>query len=314
MKIRLKYVLTVSFTLLCLLFYSGCNNEKPQSNVNDVKTENNTDAGQTENVQQSTSVETTSAPIINPDGMTLESRFNAPSGYERTTAEEGSMTSFLRNYSLKKDGAPVLLYDGDEKWNQSAHAAVFKLPIENADLQQCADSVMRVYAEYYRSIGEYEKISFHFTNGFECSYAKWIQGYRVNISGNDVSWTKSAGYDESYESFVKYMRVVFSYAGTMSMDTYESEHISLSKLKVGDVILKGGSPGHVVMVVDMCKNADGKKAFLLAQGYMPAQEFHVIVNPLHEENSWYFEDEMEFPLKTAEYIFDDESMIRRLKY
>ena len=51
------------------------------------------------------------------------------------------------------------------------------------------------------------------------------------------------------------------------MDT-EAQPIPLSDLQVGDVFLKGGNPGHVVMVVDLCENADGKIAFLLAQGYI----------------------------------------------
>lgn len=42
------------------------------------------------------------------------------------------------------------------------------------------------------------------------------------------------------------------------MDT-EAQPIPLSDLQVGDVFLKGGNPGHVVMVVDLCENADGKK-------------------------------------------------------
>ncbi len=252
--------------------------------------------------------------LVDPEGMTLETRILPPEGYTRTFAEEGSLTDFLRDYLLKEDGAPVLLYDGDEKRNQSAHAAVFMLPIENVDLQQCADSVMRIYAEYYWHSGQYEKIVFHFTNGFLCEYTKWMEGYRVKVSGNTVSWEKSSGYDDSYETFVKYLRMVFNYAGTLSMDTYESETIALSELAVGDVILKGGSPGHVVMVVDSCENADGKKAFLLAQGYMPAQEFHVLNNPVHDNDPWYYEKEMSFPLYTPEYTFAEETMARRLIY
>ena len=78
-----------------------------------------------------------------------------PEGYTRTVAEDESLAHFLRSYPMKEDGAPVLLYDGREKGNQSAHAAVFDLPIENQDLQQCADSVMRVYAEYFLQTGQY---------------------------------------------------------------------------------------------------------------------------------------------------------------
>lgn len=252
--------------------------------------------------------------LIVPDGNTLETRFSTPEGFERAAVSEGSFAAFLRNYNLKDNGEPVLLYNGRKKSNQNAHAAVFKLPIENADLQQCADSIMRVYAEYYWHRGQHEKIAFHFTDGFLCDYSKWKEGYRVISDENGTRWTLSDSYDESYECFVKYLRMVFSYAGTASMEALEAEVISVSELEVGDVILKGGSPGHVVIVADTCINENGEKAFLLAQGYMPAQEFHVINNPAHKDDPWYYETEMTFPLRTAEYTFENMNMVRRLKY
>ena len=252
--------------------------------------------------------------IIQPEGTTLESRFATPEGYVRLEAQEGSLAAFLRGYELKEDGAPVLLYDGDKKGNQRAQAAVFTMPLVEGDLQQCADSVMRIWAEYYWSTGQYEKIAFHFTNGFLCEYSKWMNGYRVVVEDNDVYWSQSASYDDSYETFEKYLRMVFTYAGTLSLDSYESETIALTDMEVGDVFLKGGSPGHVVMVVDLCENEAGEKAFLLAQGYMPAQEFHVIQNPAHKDDPWYYENEIQFPLATAEYGFSDESMVKRLNY
>ena len=80
------------------------------------------------------------------EGNTIESRISVPEGYTRIPAEEGSLAAFLRNYPLKEDQSPVLLYNGAQKWNQNAHIAVTKLPLEAEDLQQCADSVMRIYA------------------------------------------------------------------------------------------------------------------------------------------------------------------------
>ncbi len=252
--------------------------------------------------------------IINPTGNTVKTRFSVPAGYERVPAEDGSLLSFIRSYSLKDDGEPVLLHNGKKKNNQNAHMAVFALPIENADLQQCADSVIRMYAEYYWHSGQADKIAFHFTDGFLCEYKKWKEGYRPVVGDGATRWEKKTAFDNSYETFVKYLKTVFSYAGTASMEALETEEIPLSKLDAGDVMIKGGSPGHVVMVVDVCQRSDGKKAFLLAQGYMPAQEFHIIKNPLHENDPWYYEEEMTFPLKTAEYTFNDESTLRRLKY
>lgn len=137
-------------------------------------------------------------------------------------------------------------------------------------------------------------------------------GYRIRVNGNNVSWIKSAQPDTSYDSLKDYLRIVFSYAGTASMDT-EAQPIPLSDLQVGDVFLKGGNPGHVVMVVDLCENADGKKAFLLAQGYMPAQQFHVLKNPAHEDDPWYYEDEVTYPFHTPEYTFQKGSL-KRLNY
>lgn len=250
--------------------------------------------------------------ILNKEGMTLQTRFLVPEGYERETVQEGSFSQFLRNYELKEDGSPVLLYDGREKGNQRAHAAVFKLPVEAEDLQQCADSIMRVYAEYFYHTGQPEKIAFHFSGGFLAEYEKWRQGSRIKIDGNRAYWASTASYDDSYETFRSFMRMVFAYAGTQSM-VGESEEIPLSEIRIGDIFLKGGSPGHVVMVADVCQREDGKKAFLLAQGYMPAQEFHVLNNPAHGEDPWYYEEEIAYPFITPEYTFEEGSL-RRLKY
>ena len=252
------------------------------------------------------------ASLLFEEGETLETRVMTPAGYARTEVREGSFEEFLRQYPMKPSGAKVLLYDGSEKGNQSAHVAVFDLPIENYDLQQCADSVIRMYAEYFWSTEQYDRIKFHFTNGFLVEYTKWREGNRVTINGNNVSWIKSKAKDTSYDCFVRYLRTIFCYAGTLSMEK-ESEPTTLAKLKAGDVFLYGGSPGHVVMVADVCVNEQGKKAFLLAQGYMPAQEFHLLKNDRHPGDPWYYEDEVTYPFATPEYTFDEGSL-RALNY
>lgn len=317
----------LSIILICLSIFwlTGCDvsenhdaREESEQHTEEYLTTDGTELSG-ENVlpegKQASGMENSTEPeqsLLNPEGMTLETRVRTPEGYERTAAEEGSLASFLRTYPLKEAGSPVLLYNGSEKGNQRAHVAVFELPIENEDLQQCADSVMRVYAEYFYQTGQYERISFHFVNGFQADYVKWREGYRIQVSGNDVSWVSSASYDESYKSFQEYLRIVFAYSGTLSMEA-ESREITVSEIQTGDVFLKGGSPGHVVMIVDVCGKEDGSKAFLLGQGYMPAQEFHLLKNPLHEEDPWYYEEEVTYPFSTPEYTFPEGSL-RRLDY
>ncbi len=327
-----------------ILLFAGCANAshskqpKPErahtEHKEDTGAKSETEAGQDlqETASQENSPETAAAPdgkenppetatlpdsqdtgsLVRPEGMSLAQRFAVPDGFRRTKAKEGSLLAFLRNYPVKKDKSPVRLYDGTLKTNQNSHAAVFKLPIEQEDLQQCADSVIRVYAEYFWQTGQYGRIAFHFVNGFYAEYTKWRDGFRIQVNGNDVVWEKTAGYDDSYENFQKYLRIVFSYAGTLSMEA-ESKAIVFRQIRAGDILIRGASPGHVVMVVDLCKDAEGKKAFLLAQGYMPAQEFHVLKNPLHEDDPWYYEQEAEYPFFTPEYTFLEGSL-RRLDY
>ena len=67
------------------------------------------------------------------------------------------------------------------------------------------------------------------------------------------------------------------------------------------------------MIVDMCQNKDNKKAYLLAQGYMPAQEFYVLKNNLHNNDPWYYEDEITDLFDTPEYMFSKDDL-RHLKY
>ncbi|ROR22320.1 uncharacterized protein DUF4846 [Mobilisporobacter senegalensis] len=246
---------------------------------------------------------------ILPEGNNLATRIIPPKDYVRTEEDNNSFMAFMRKLPLKRDGSPVLLYNGDEKNNQDVHIAVFDIDIGEKDLQQCADSIIRIYAEYYWSNEEYDKIAFHLTNNFLMEYIKWRDGNRLKVNGNQTSWVKTAAYDDSYETFRKFLDTVFIYAGTLSLDR-ESEKIGLENIQAGDMFIKGGSPGHCVLVVDAAVKENGDRAYLLAQGFMPAQEFHVLKNPLHEEDPWYYDNEIVYPLKTPQWTFEEGSLKR----
>lgn len=244
------------------------------------------------------------------EGSTLYERFLLPDGYERQEEQEGSFSDFLRTYPLKPYGSPVLLFDGRKKPNQRDHEAVFDMNLGDRDLQQCADSIMRVYAEYLYRTDQKDKIAFHFVDGFLCDYGSWKEGKRVAFSDKGKAyWTAKAKAGDNKEVFESYLNMVFAYSSTLSMRE-EARKVSLEEMQIGDVFLRAGSPGHVVMVVDMCRNAQGDTAFLLAQGFMPAQEFHILKNPVHRENLWYFTSEIDRELITPQYSFSVEELCR----
>src|SRR5688572_2671600 len=99
-----------------------------------------------------------------------------PDGYRRVAQTPGSFGAWLRQIPLKKDKT-VYLYNGEKKANQSAQYAVLDIPVGKKDLQQCADAVMRLYAEYQYSRAQYQQISFNATDGTTMDYSSWMKGY-----------------------------------------------------------------------------------------------------------------------------------------
>ncbi|SFT37075.1 protein of unknown function (4846) [Lishizhenia tianjinensis] len=243
--------------------------------------------------------------------FTLAGRFNTPLHAIRTEVDSSSFGTYLRNLPLKKEGAQVKYYDGDFKYNASVYCAVVDLPIGQKDLHQCADAVMRFRAEYLWEQKRYDEIHFNFTNGFRVDYTQWMKGKRIRVSGNKVEWVQRAQASNTYHDFWEYMECIFTYAGTLSLSR-ELNPIPLNEMQIGDVIIKGGSPGHAVLVVDMAQDTlTQKHYFMLAQSYMPAQETQILVNPnIPGANPWYCLEDIEDKIYTPEWTFARESLMR----
>lgn len=245
--------------------------------------------------------------ITHPEGKTIEQRFSLPNGYSRTKGD--AFASFLRSFPLKENGAKVYLYNGEEKYNQAVVAAVLDIDVGSKDLQQCADGVMRLRAEYLYQNKRYDEIHFNFTNGFNAEYSKWRQGYRIAIKGNSTSWYKAGEADNSIASFKKYLEIIFSYAGTLSLSK-ELKSIALSDIQPGDVFIHGGSPGHAVIVMDVAQNSAGKKIFMIAQSYMPAQNIHILVNAEDKNISPWYNLSNSDKLYSPEWTFEKSELKR----
>ena len=203
---------------------------------------------------------------------TVATRFKVPAGYKQVAVEPGSFAAYLQNLPLKPAGTPTKTYRGDVARTDVYTAAVVDMSVGNQDLQQCADAVMRLRAEYLYHQKRYDAIAFHFTSGFRCDYVHYATGYRYR---ND-RWMLKAKIDYGYANFMQYMNLVFSYAGTLSLQQELKSVQDIKELKAGDIFIHGGSPGHCFIVMDVVENNQHKKQFLLAQSYMPAQNIQVL--------------------------------------
>jgi len=242
---------------------------------------------------------------VNPEnesGRTIGTRFPEPVGFQRAAVDPLSFEHYLRHLPLKPHGAPVRFYNGELKFTQALHAAVIDVSVGEKNLQQCADAVMRLRAEYLYAQKRYNEIHFNFVNGFRADYATWAQGKRIRVNGNTASWYNATNPSYERAAFMKYLEMVFSYAGTLSL-AKEMKPVSVADMKIGDVFIQGGSPGHAVIVLDVAVDpSTGRKAFLLAQSFMPAQDIHVLVNPENRGFSPWFTIETE-TVATPEWSF-----------
>jgi hypothetical protein len=239
---------------------------------------------------------------INPKGNTVAERFVPMKGYVRQAVKPNSFAEFLRKFPLKPNGTKVLYFDGREKPNQ-IQLAVLDIDRGPKDLQQCADAVMRLRAEYLFTQNRFGEIHFKNFGGTSMDWERYAQGYRIGNKG----YQKTAKVDASAKAFRSYLDMVFNYANTFTLEK-ELRPKKIEDLNIGDVFIVSNpkSYGHAMLVMDVAINETTKdKIFLLAQSYMPAQDIHVVKNPVLPQNLGWFsvQDISAGNLTTPEWTF-----------
>lgn len=238
--------------------------------------------------------------FINPNKNILKDRLIPISGFTRESTPDNSWPQFLQNLKLEDFGKPILKYDGSEINDQQHHVAILPYDIGTLDLQQCADALIRLRAEYLFQQKKYDKIGFEFTSGDYYSWQQYYEGYRPIINRNNVRFSKSAKSTskDSYQDFRKYLDIIYTYAGTISLSKELKTSNNKTEFNIGDLIITPGSPGHVVMVVDKISNKSQHR-YALAEGFTPAQSIHILsIN----DNPW-FDIKPSKDISTPRYYF-----------
>ncbi|MBU0983822.1 MAG: DUF4846 domain-containing protein [candidate division Zixibacteria bacterium] len=228
-----------------------------------------------------------------------------PEGFTRLAQDSTSFGSWLRHLPLRTGDNTVYVYDHSPKTNQKAHYRILDIDTGPRDLQQCADAVMRLRAEYLLCQKQHDRIHFNFTSGDTARWSDWKRGIRPKVDGNKVSFRQSAPPDSSYRSFRSYLDSVFMYAGTHSLKRELEPEIISDDIRPGDMFIQGGFPGHAVIVIDVVVSADGKrKLMMLAQGFTPAQDMHILKNPNDKDLSPWYRVKPVGRLLTPEWTFN----------
>jgi len=211
-----------------------------------------------------------------------------PPGFERVAVEAGSFAAFLRGLPLRAAGASVrsfdreIIVDGDDP----RLYAVAELDVGHRDLQQCADSAIRLHAEWLWSRGLASQAAYRFVSGDVATFSAYAAGERPLVAANRVRWERRAEPRSDRVAYRAFLEVVFTYASTLSL-ARELVHVARAEVSPGDVFVAPGSPGHAVLVLDVARDRHGRRVALLGQGYMPAQDFHVLASAEEGLSPWF---------------------------
>jgi hypothetical protein len=213
----------------------------------------------------------------------LLTRFPSPPSHQRAQLPEGSFSKWLRFLPVAPPSTPVKSYSGTILDVPSL--GVVAMDVGDKDLQQCADSIIRLRAEYLYGQGRWRDISFHLTNGQRIDFKRWASGNRLKQKNKTkIEWVASHPKDHSHEALRSYLEKIYIWAGTASLERHATK-IPLTRMAPGDFFIQGGFPGHAVLVLDMVRDKKGNVLVLLGQGFMPAQSFHVV--PTQSGDAWH---------------------------
>jgi hypothetical protein len=207
----------------------------------------------------------------------LRQRFAPPDGFTRVSLRASSFGQWLRHLPLAAPGTPVRSYTGARHLpaDHPNIAAVTTLDVGSRDLQQCADAIMRLHAEWLWQGGQADQASYPSGAG-PIPWKRYVSGGYPAPSGNTFVWKRrSSPRKNDHATYRKYADAVASWANTVAL-AQQTKVVQRADLRPGDFFVLAGNPGHSVLVLDVAENADGERIALLGQSFMPAQSFQIL--------------------------------------
>lgn len=205
----------------------------------------------------------------------LAERFPPPAGYRRVPVPLDSWGAWLRLLPLRPRGTDIVNQAGRTIVPGTAPTLGAVLAIDVRRDQQCADIIYRLRAEYLWTKGRADEVSFKATDGSTLGWRDWRRGIRPFSLGKRLAFGKTAPADNSRAAFDTFLAAIFRWCGTISLRR-DTVSVGAEDLQVGDILVKAGSPGHAVLIVDLVQDRQGNRKALIMQGWMPAQSPHIV--------------------------------------
>ena len=250
---------TILLTLISLVLM-GCSSRKITDKVEEAIA-----GGSTENIDNNKN--------------TIKTRYDLPAGYKRVALEGKSFGLFLREQKLRVQ---------DETHGvDGVYDSTLDIEIDPENMHQ-SSAMMIMRAEYLYTQERYDEIEFVFESGFIAEYEKWVQGYRLDKQGGVTQWVKRGSTSNKPQDLKDFMDAVLKYSGGLSIDK-KLVPVDIEKMSIGDVFVRGGGVGQIVMIVDMAENEEtGERIFILAHSSIETKQTNILLNHNNSDISpWY---------------------------
>jgi hypothetical protein len=220
--------------------------------------------------------------------------------YHRIKTEPNSFGKWLRELPLNTTGSAVYNYRGGvfKDRADTSVAFVVDLDINGRRFEQCMDILVRLYAEYLWAERQIEILRLPLPGGYWLKWRDWKKGFRPVFKGIDVKMALSAKPDTSIETYKTYLNTVYSESHTQQFyHAYQS--VGRTNVQIGDVIIKKGTKGHAIMIVDLARNEHGDIIALIGNGDTPACQFFLL--NYRADSPWiplnYDQETLDLPLR-----------------
>lgn len=217
---------------------------------------------------------------------------------QRVTLTDTRSWAYFLQHLPEKQGE-IVDYKGQAVPDQEKKFAILPYDVGKRDLQQCADALIRLRAEYLFGQQRYGEIQFQFTDGTPYSFEAYVSGKRPVPDGNSIRFINTQSASFTYAHFRNYLDLVYAYAGTISL---ARELKDTEDFTIGTVVLSPGSPGHCMIITNMATTVLGDTLYKLVEGYTPAQSMYVLRND-EEPQRDYWHRLAKGVIRTASYTF-----------
>src|SRR5262249_30113900 len=123
-------------------------------------------------------------------------------------------------------------------------------------------------------------IGFDLFDGERYRFLAYAEGTTPIVKGSAIAWQNGRPRDASHASLRRWLDILYGFASTRSLVRELRPVGRFADATIGDVLVRPGTPGHAVLIVDMASDpTSGRRMVIIAESSMPARSVRIARNP-----------------------------------